>query len=242
MEEINMIEDIYSRVQCLDWESIQQELDEQGFAKLPPVLTCEECEYFMELYNNEELYRTIINMTRYRFGSGEYKYFSYPLPDLIQGLRESFYPQLARTANRWLSYVKKPNQYPAEFTDFLKLCQEQDQCRPTPLILKYEKGGFNCLHQDLYGDVFFPLQVVFILNQKDRDFTGGEFLLVEQIPRAQSRGHVITVEQGGAIIFPTNFRPVKGKKGYYQNKLRHGVSTVTKGERYGLGVIFHDSK
>lgn len=237
-----MDQDIQSRVQSLNWAEIQQELDEKGFAKLSPILTKAECEFFMELYSDEQSYRTTINMKRYRFGSGEYKYFSYPLPDLIQGLRESLYPELVKTANRWLGYLKKPEQYPNTLDDFLKSCEEKKQTRPTPLILKYEKGGFNCMHQDLYGDVFFPFQVVFMLNQRDYDFTGGEFILVEQIPRAQSRGHVLTVDQGGAIIFPTNYRPAQGKKGYYKNTLRHGVSTVTSGERYGLGIIFHDSK
>ncbi|MFK9094548.1 2OG-Fe(II) oxygenase [Bacillus salipaludis] len=237
-----MVQDIQSRVQSLDWEAIQQELDDQGFAKLAPILTKAECKSVMELYNDEQSYRTTINMARYRFGSGEYKYFSYPLPDLIQGLRESFYPELAKTANRWLGYLKKTEQYPNSHADFLKICEEKEQIRPTPLILKYEKGGYNCLHQDLYGDVFFPFQVVFILNQREQDYTGGEFLLVEQIPRAQSRGHVLTVEQGGAIIFPTNYRTAQGKKGYYKNTLRHGVSTITSGERYGLGIIFHDAK
>jgi uncharacterized protein len=237
-----MVLDIQSRIKSLDWELIQDKLDEQGFAKLPPILTKDECESFIEQYREEKSYRTTINMTRYRFGSGEYKYFSYPLPDMIQSLRESFYPELAKTANRWLGYLKKPEQYPDNLLDFLRTCEEHEQDRPTPLILKYEKGGFNCLHQDLYGDVYFPFQVVFVLNQRDKDYTGGEFLLVEQIPRAQSRGHVITLEQGGALIFPTNHRPVEGKKGYYKDTVRHGVSTITSGDRYGLGIIFHNSK
>lgn len=238
----NIIQDIKARVENLDWESIQNELDEQGFAKLPAILTKEECEFFMEMYGEEESYRTTINMTRYRFGNGEYKYFSYPLPDILQHLRESFYLELAKTANRWLSYLKKTEQYPEQLQDFLNTCEEFNQTRPTPLLLKYETGGFNCLHQDLYGDLFFPFQVVFVLNQREKDFSGGESLIVEQIPRAQSRGHVITLEQGSALIFPTNHRPVLGKKGYYKNTVRHGVSTVISGERYGLGIIFHDSK
>ena len=242
LEEIEVVQDIQTRVKSLNWASIQSKLDEQGFAKLPPILTKDECGSFIELYSEEESYRTTINMTRYRFGSGEYKYFSYPLPEIIQSLRESFYPELAKTANRWLGYLNKPEQFPDRLQDFLKICEEHEQTRPTPLILKYEKGGFNCLHQDLYGDVFFPFQVVFVLNQREIDYCGGESLLVEQIPRAQSRGHVITLEQGGALIFPTNHRPVLGKKGYYKNTVRHGVSTVTSGERYGLGIIFHDSK
>lgn len=237
-----MVQEIQTRIKSLNWDSIQNALDEQGFAKLSPILTKDECDSFMELYSEEKLYRTTINMMRYRLGNGEYKYFSYPLPDIIQGLRESFYPELAKTANRWFGYLKKPEQFPDHLQDFLKTCEEFEQTRPTPLILKYEKGGFNCLHQDLYGDVFFPFQVVFVLNQRNKDYTGGESLIVEQIPRAQSRGYVITLEQGGALIFPTNHRPSLGKKGYYKNTVRHGVSTVTSGERYGLGIIFHDSK
>lgn len=221
-----MVQDIKTRVEGLDWECIQNELDEQGFAKLPTILTKEECESFMEMYGEEELYRTTINMTRYRFGNGEYKYFSYPFPDIIQHLRESFYSELAKTANRWLGYLKKTERYPQHLQDFLNTCEEFNQTRPTPLLLKYEAGGFNCLHQDLYGDLFFPFQVVFVLNQRDQDYCGGESLLVEQIPRAQSRGHVITLEQGSALIFPTNHRPVLGKKGYYKNTIRHGVSTI----------------
>jgi uncharacterized protein len=236
------VQDIKTRVKSLDWEAIQKGLDEQGFVKLAPILTKDECEAFMKLYKEEEFYRTTINMERYRFGSGEYKYFSYPLPDIIQELRESFYPELAKTANRWLVYLKKELQYPATLQDFLNSCEEHEQNRPTPLILKYEEGGYNCLHQDLYGDVFFPFQVVIVLNQREIDYTGGESLLVEQIPRAQSRGHVITLEQGGALIFPTNHRPAEGKKGYYKNIVRHGVSTIISGERYGLGIIFHDAR
>lgn len=207
-----MVQHIKTRVESLDWETIQHELDEQGFAKLPVILTKEECEFFIDMYGVEESYRTTINMTRYRFGNGEYKYFSYPLPDIIQHLREAFYLALAKTANRWLSYLKKTEQYPEQLQDFLNTCEEYNQTRPTPLLLKYETGGFNCLHQDLYGDIFFPFQVVFLLNQRDQDFCGGESLLVEQIPRAQSRGHVITLEQGSALIFPTHHRPVLGKK------------------------------
>ncbi|UAT29017.1 2OG-Fe(II) oxygenase [Bacillus badius] len=237
-----MSHDIKTRVNNLNWESIQEALDKQRFAKLPAILTKEECEFFIELYSEEEPYRTTINMTRYRFGNGEYKYFSYPLPEIIQSLRESFYLELAKTANRWLGYLKKTEQFPDHLQDFLTTCKEDEQTRPTPLILKYETGGFNCLHQDLYGEIFFPFQVVIALNQRDKDFCGGESLLVEQIPRAQSRGYVITLEQGSALIFPTNHRPVLGKKGYYKHTIRHGVSTVTSGERYGLGIIFHDSK
>ncbi|MBM7715729.1 hypothetical protein JOC94_002718 [Bacillus thermophilus] len=233
---------IRTRTQNVDWASIQKELDEIGFAKLPSLLTIGECASFIEFYKQEELFRSTVNMERYRFGNGEYKYFLYPLPDPLQQLRESLYVELAKTANRWAGYLNQPAQFPDHLQDFLKICESYGQTRPTPLMLKYEKGGFNCLHQDLYGDIFFPFQVVFGLNKRDHDYAGGEFILVEQIPRAQSRGHVITLEQGEALIFPTSYRPFFGKKGYYKTKIRHGVSTVTSGERYGLGIIFHDSK
>ncbi|TKI47349.1 2OG-Fe(II) oxygenase [Lysinibacillus tabacifolii] len=236
-----MVQDIKTRVENLDWDTIQNELDAQGFTKLPVILTKAECEFLKALYLEKEPYRTTINMKRYRFGHGEYKYFSYPLPDIVQSLREVFYVELSKTANRWLGYLRKTAQFPNNLQDFLTICKENEQTRPTPLLLKYETGGFNCLHQDLYGDIFFPFQVVFVLNQREKDFCGGESLLVEQIPRAQSRGHVITLAQGSALIFPTNYRVVLGQKGYYKNKVRHGVSTVTLGERFGLGIIFHDA-
>jgi uncharacterized protein len=165
-----------------------------------------------------------------------------PLPDVLQQLREGFYPELAKTANRWLERLGKDNNYPAGLTDFLEHCHAKEQFRSTPLILKYETGGYNCLHQDLYGEVFFPFQVVFALNQKEIDYTGGEFLLIVQRPRAQSRGHVITLEQGTGLIFPTNNRRILGSRGFYKTTLRHGVSTITSGKRYSLGLIFHDAK
>lgn len=238
---------IISRVKGLDWESIHTNLDENGFALLEPFLTKEECEDFINMYEDEQAYRTTIDMKRYRFGKGQYKYFDYPLPKIIQGLRSSFYPELAQAANRWGDYLRKGNStkyptYPEKHEDFIQMCEASDRIRPTPLILKYGEGDFNALHQDLYGEIYFPFQVVFMLNEKDRDFTGGEFMLVEQVPRAQSRGHIVMPRQGGAAIFPTNHRPAEGKKGYYKNTMRHGVSTVTSGNRYGLGVIFHDSK
>ena len=181
-------------------------------------------------------------MGRYRFGEGEYKYFDYPLPAILQELRTAFYPELAIAANRWLHQLGKEAIYPDSLDAFLEECHEKEQTRSTPLILKYEAGGYNCMHQDLYGDVYFPFQVVFTLNQRGVDYTGGESILVEQRPRAQSRGHVITLEQGEALLFPTNHRPVEGKKGYYKNTMRHGVSTLQSGIRYGMGIIFHDAK
>lgn len=181
-------------------------------------------------------------MARYRFGEGEYRYYQAPLPSHLQELREGFYPPLAETANRWQEMLGREPIYPTALTEFLEKCHEHGQTRSTPLILKYEAGGYNCLHQDMYGEVFFPFQVVFALNQKEKDYTGGEFLLMEQRPRAQSRGHVITLEQGAGLIFPTSYRPVMGTRGYYKNTLRHGVSTITAGMRYSLGIIFHDAK
>jgi hypothetical protein len=230
------------RIVSLDWSKLQQTLDEQGYAKIPVLMDKDQCCEIMNTYEQASYFRSTINMARYRFGEGEYKYYQAPLPDLLQQLREGFYPELAKTANRWQEQLGREAVYPATFPEFLEQCHQQNQLRSTPLILKYEVGGYNCLHQDLYGDVFFPFQVVFALNQKETDYTGGEFLLVEQRPRAQSKGHVITLEQGAGLIFPTNNRPVMGTRGYYRTTLRHGVSTVTSGTRCTLGIIFHDAK
>ncbi|MEJ8545058.1 2OG-Fe(II) oxygenase [Brevibacillus borstelensis] len=230
------------RISALDWTKLQQTLDEQGYAVVPGILTKEQCDEIMETYEVDAHFRSTINMARFRFGIGEYKYYRAPLPDLLQTLRHGFYPELAKTANRWCQQLGQNITYPGTLPEFLDYCHQHGQVRPTPLILKYEAGGYNCLHQDLYGDVFFPFQVVFALNQKELDYTGGEFLLVEQRPRAQSRGHVIALEQGAGLIFPTNHRPVLGARGYCKTTLRHGVSTITSGTRYSLGMIFHDAK
>lgn len=226
----------------LDWNFIRQSLDEHGYAKLPGLLSKTECKDIISTYEEESRFRTTVDMARYRFGIGEYKYYNAPLPLLLQRLREGLYPELAITANRWLEQLGHSASYPATLAEFLDQCHQEGQNRPTPLILKYEAGGYNCLHQDLYGNVFFPFQAVFALNQREEDFTGGEFLLVEQRPRAQSRGHVLTLKQGEGLIFPTNHRPVSGMRGYYKTTLRHGVNTVTTGTRYSLGIIFHDAK
>jgi uncharacterized protein len=233
---------LLERIANIDWNSLQQTLDEQGYASIPSILDKDQCNEIMSTYEEESHFRSTINMARYRFGNGEYKYYQAPLPDLLQQLRDGFYPELAKTANRWLEQLGRDAVYPAALSEFLVQCHQQGQLRSTPLILKYEAGGYNCLHQDLYGEVFFPFQVVFALNQKEKDFRGGEFLLMEQRPRAQSRGHVITLEQGEGLIFPTNHRPVLGLRGYYKTTLRHGVSTITSGTRYSLGIIFHDAK
>jgi hypothetical protein len=225
-----------------DESELQRELDERGFARLPRLLDEAQCDELTALYDDELRFRRTIDMARYRFGSGEYKYFAAPLPGLVQQLRERLYPALARIANRWQERLGQSPAYPEELAAFLEQCHRHDQTRPTPLLLKYEAGDYNCLHQDLYGDVFFPFQVVVALSRRDLDYTGGEFLLVEQRPRAQSRGHALVPEQGEGLVFPTNNRPVAGTRGYYRTTLRHGVSTVLSGTRYTLGVIFHDAR
>ncbi|WP_025850966.1 2OG-Fe(II) oxygenase [Paenibacillus ehimensis] len=237
-----MTDSITKRVAGLDWPSIQQALDEQGFAALPPLLRNDECRELISMYEVESHFRTKIDMARYRFGIGEYQYFQAPLPPLLQELRVAFYPRLAEAANRWQTQLGQDADYPPELEQFLERCHEQGQTRPTPLLLKYGTGGYNCLHQDMYGDVFFPFQVVFVLNQREKEYAGGEFLLVEQRPRAQSRGHAVALDQGAGLIFPTQHRPVQGTRGIYRTTLRHGVSTITSGTRYSLGLIFHDAK
>ncbi|WP_375347361.1 2OG-Fe(II) oxygenase (plasmid) [Priestia megaterium] len=237
-----MSKSIEERIASLNWAALHQSLDEGGYVKLSTLLDKNECEEIINMYDQPPYFRSTINMERYRFGRGEYKYFQAPLPAVLQELRTHFYPQLATAANRWLNHLGKDTIYPADHKEFLKQCHQKEQVRSTPLILKYEEGGYNCLHQDLYGEIYFPFQVLFALNQREKDYTGGESVLVEQRPRAQSRGHVITLEQGEALIFPTNHRPVLGTRGYYKTTLHHGVSTITSGTRYGLGIIFHDAK
>lgn len=221
-----MSKSIEERIASLNWAAMHQSLDGVRYVKLSTLLDKNECEEIIKMYDQSPYFRSTINMERYRFGSGEYKYFQAPLPPVLQELRTHFYPQLATAANCWLNQLGKDTIYPADHKEF-KQCHQKEQVRSTPLILKYEEGGYNCLHQDLYGEIHFPFQVLFALNQREKDYTGGESVLVEQRPRAQSRGHVITLEQGEALIFPTNHRPVLGTRGYYKTTLRHGVSTIT---------------
>lgn len=225
----------------MDWSTIVDSLNTNGYAVIPKVLSVEECTHLSGLYEDHYLYRNIINMQRYRFGQGEYKYFNYPLPLTIQSLREILYSPLATIANEWMRKLGTDVEYPTSHKDLIKKCKEKAQTRPTPLILRYESGGFNTLHQDLYGEIYFPFQTVFVLSQEGRDHEGGEFVLTEQLPRAQSRVHVLHPNQGDAVIFTTNFRPIKGSKGYYKAKMKHGVSEIKKGTRYSLGIIFHDA-
>jgi len=233
---------IKKRIENLNWPSIEQSLWDRGYAKTPPLLTPDECNKLIALYRKDEKFRSRINMARHQFGVGEYKYFADPLPPLVQQLRESIYSLLAPIANRWMEALRIPDQYPPSLTEFLSYCRGHGQTRPTPLLLYYEAGGYNCMHQDLYGAVAFPLQLTFFLSRREKDYTGGEFLLVEQRPRAQSRGEAITTEQGELIIFTTRYRPALGKRGYHRVQMRHGVSTITAGSRYTLGVIFHNAK
>ncbi len=225
----------------MNWNTIYTSLNEKGFAHVPNLLSLEECRTLKNFYGDSGLYRSTINMQRYRFGKGEYKYFNYPLPALIQKRREELYEPLAILANQWMQQLSIDIHYPATHQEFIERCHQKNQLRPTPLILHYQQGGFNTLHQDLYGDIYFPFQVVFVLTQKGRDYEGGELVLTEQIPRAQSKATVLSADQGDAIIFTTNFRPVRGSRGYYRATLKHGVSEVTAGERYALGIIFHDA-
>lgn len=228
-------------IASMDWDLHHQSIQEKGYVHISSVLSSEECMELRSLYDQRELYRSVINMQRYRFGKGEYKYFNYPLPKIIGTLRTEFYERLAPLANQWMQQLNIDRNYPSSHADLIEICKSKDQLRPTPLILRYSQGGFNTLHQDLYGEVYFPFQVVFVLTQPQRDHTGGEFVLVEQIPRAQSRAEVLAPNQGDAIIFTTNFRPVKGTRGYYRAAMKHGISEVRSGERFALGIIFHDA-
>ncbi len=226
----------------LDWERIEAELDGSGIGLTGPLLTPEQCAQLKALYPEPAHFRSRIIMARHGFGRGEYQYYSYPLPRLIQTLRESIYDHLAPIANRWNNMLNIPVSYDEKLELFLNKCHTQGQTRPTPLLLKYGAGDHNCLHQDLYGDLFFPFQMVIMLSEPGRDFTGGEFVLVEQRPRQQSRARVVSLSQGEAAIFAVQHRPVQGTRGTYRAKLRHGVSDILSGERFTTGVIFHDAR
>lgn len=230
------------RLTRLDWKQIEGSLWELGYAKTAPILTPAECREAAALYPDDSRFRSRIDMERYRFGIGEYKYFAYPLPAIVAELREHFYPPLARIANRWMETLGARERYPAKLSEFLEVCHQRGQRKPTPLVLRYEAGGYNCLHQDLYGDVAFPIQLTCFLSRPGADYTGGDFLLVEQRPRAQSKGEAIAVDQGEILIFTTRYRPVRGARGHYRVNVRHGVSRLLSGTRYTLGIIFHDAK
>jgi hypothetical protein len=226
----------------IDKTILAEELHRHGYTILPGILSKDECDALKAVYDNPALYRKTVSMERYRFGAGEYKYFQYPLPDMIQHLRKTIYPFLAPIANDWFSMLHIDQQFPLTHEELLAQCKARQQDKATVLILKYRKGGFNTLHQDLYGAVYFPLQVVFVLSEPEVDFTGGEFVLTQQIPRAQSKAIVLKPGRGDALIFTTNFKPEKGAKGYYRVNMKHGISEVKSGNRYALGIIFHDAQ
>lgn len=229
------------RVSKLPWNEVSASLWSSGYGRLGRLLDREQCENLRSLYANSALFRSRIDMARFRFGRGEYQYFAYPLPPLVADLRHALYRGLAGTGNDWMAALSLPAKFPAELDDFLAHCHARGQKRPTPLLLRYTDGDFNCLHQDLYGDVVFPFQVIFCLSRPEEEFTGGELLLVEQRPRAQSLGLVVKMQQGEAVVITTRYRPVKGSRGHYRTNFRHGVSPILTGERYTLGIVFHDA-
>ena len=230
-----------ARVAAYDWQSIATELDNAGCAILRALLSREECRAIAALYSDESHFRSRVHMARHGFGKGEYQYFKYPLPDLIGDLRTALYPRLAPLANGWNARMGLDERYPDDHAAFLERCHDAGQTRPTPLLLQYVPGDFNCLHQDLYGELAFPMQVAILLSQPGKDFTGGEFVLTEQRPRMQSRAEVVPLEQGDAVTFAVHHRPVQGSKGNYRVNLRHGVSRVRSGLRHTVGIIFHDA-
>jgi hypothetical protein len=225
----------------VDWDDVAAALDERGYAVTPPMLTAEQCRALRSLYSREELFRSRVVMARHSFGQGEYQYLRYPLPPLVEQLRQAIYPMLTPVANRWRARLEEGDPFPGKLDDYLRRCHAAGQGRPTPLILKYGAGDYNCLHQDLYGDLVFPLQLTVLLSEPGTEFSGGEFLLVEQRPRMQSKAEVVPLSQGAAVIFAVHHRPIAGKRGTYRVNLRHGVSRVRSGERYTLGIIFHDA-
>jgi uncharacterized protein len=234
-------DEINERVGALAWDEITRQLEERGHAITPAILDAGECADLASLFEAGR-FRSTIDMARYRFGDGRYRYFEHPLPEMVAALRSSFYPHLALIANHWSQLLRGQNHtFPLSHEELLKRCQKAGQHRPTPLILRYGEGDWNALHQDLYGDVFFPFQVLTVLSVRGQDFDGGEFVLLEQRPRAQSRAHVLNPSQGAFVIFPTAERPNRGKSGYHRIGMRHGVATVTRGERTALGIIFHDA-
>lgn len=223
-----------------DPRALAAALDQQGYATLP-LLDPDACRDLVALYDDDARFRSRVVMQRHNFGRGEYKYFAYPLPDPVAALRERLYPRLAGIANDWRRRLGEPGDLPATLQEYLAACHTAGQLRPTPLLLRYTPGDYNCLHQDLYGTLVFPLQLTVLLSEPGRDFTGGEFLLVEQRPRAQSRGEVVPLQQGQAVLFPVHHRPVQGTRGEYRVTMRHGVSRVRSGVRHTLGIIFHDA-
>ncbi|QEC78490.1 2OG-Fe(II) oxygenase [Mucilaginibacter ginsenosidivorax] len=234
--------EIKERIARLNWDDIKTDMDARGYAVAKNVLTADECAGLVSQYTDDELYRKTVVMERHHYGRGEYKYFKYPLPLIIQQLRESVYPQLAPIANKWMELLNKPTRFADTLDELLQHCHQHEQLRPTPLILQYAKGGYNAMHQDLYGEVFFPIQSVFILDEPGVDYEGGEFILLEQKPREQSRAMVLKPGKGDMVLFTTSYRPAKGSKGYHRVNMKHGIAEITNGRRHSMGIIFHDAK
>lgn len=232
---------IIERIARCDWPDVVTSLHTKGYAVMPSVVTKDECDGLIASYDVDTLYRKTVKMERHRFGIGEYRYFRYPLPGIVAELRTAIYPRIAPVANAWMDMLRIDTVYPADHATFLASCHDRGQSLPTPLILKYGPDGYNTLHQDLYGELYFPIQLVLFLNQSGEDHTGGEFVLTEQVPRAQSRATVLNPGRGDLLLFTTNFRPVRGIRGHYRSAVRHGVSTVREGQRHTLGIIFHDA-
>lgn len=230
-----------TRLARYDWTRLSEALDERGFALMPSLLTAKMCQSYAAMFGEDERFRRQIHMARHGYGQGTYKYFSYPLPDPLAGLRTAFYARLAPVANRWNERLGIDHKYPAKHAAFLRQCHAAGQVRPTPLLLEYGPGDYNCLHQDLYGELAFPLQVAVLLSDPAKDFAGGEFILTEQRPRRQSRAEVVPLSQGDAVIFANNQRPMEGARGPYRVTMRHGVSRLHTGRRHTLGLIFHDA-
>ena len=240
--ETNTAVSIADRIEALEWDALIASLDSRGCALTPAILSPDECGELAALYDRREHFRSRVDMARFAYGIGEYKYFTDPLPDAVDDVRTAVYPRLAPLANRWMQSLKIGGSFPDKLPDFIEFCHAHGQSRPTPLLLRYAADGYNCMHQDLYGEIFFPLQMTVLLSRRGADFSGGEFLLTEQRPRAQSRTEAIALEQGQAVIFATRWRPVKGVRGFYRLNIRHGVSTIRRGNRVTLGIIFHDAK
>ena len=238
-----MRDELQARIERLDWAAIRESIDDRGYATTPALLTPGECRELIALYDRREVFRSRVVMERFGYGLGEYKYFAAPLPPLVAALRIEFYERLLPIASDWMRTLRLGEGFfPATLDAFLEICHREGQGKPTPLMLRYDAGGYNCMHQDLYGEVFFPIQMTFVLSRREADFEGGEFLLTEQRPRAQSRGEAITLDRGEAIIFATRWRPARGARGYYRVNVRHGISRLKAGRRFSLGIIFHDAK
>jgi hypothetical protein len=233
--------EVTTRAQRIDAAALESDLDAQGWSVLRDLLAPPDCDAIASLYDKDAGFRSHVVMGRYGFGQGEYRYFSYPLPPLVQSLRTALYPRLAPIANRWHERMGMDARFPAGHAEFIARCAASGQSRPTPLLLQYGAGDYNCLHQDLYGEHVFPLQVAVLLSEPAKDFTGGEFVLTEQRPRMQTRAAVVPLRRGDAVIFAVNSRPVRGTRGDYRVKLRHGVSKIIEGHRHTLGIIFHDA-